>query len=100
MTGPRELTYLVPINVLTAVNNAVAALETHGPVVTEALRQLDQATTLAWKAVSLVEATDDEWRFVKHAIGIDRGWNAAHRLVSSLDLPGQEPPADVTPNGP
>jgi hypothetical protein len=50
--------------------------------------------------VSLVEATDDEWRFVKHAIGIDRGWNAAHRLVSSLDLPGQEPPADVPPNGP
>jgi hypothetical protein len=100
MTEPRELTYLVPIDVLTAVNNAVAALETHGPVITEALRQLDQATTLAWKAVSLVEATDDEWRFVKHAIGIDRGWNAAYRLVSSLDLPGQEPPADVTPNGP
>ena len=100
MSEPRELTYLVPIDVLAAVNNAVAALETHGPVVTEALRQLDQATTLAWQAVSLVEATDDEWRFVKHAIGIDRGWNAAYRLVSTLDVPGQEPPADVTPDGP
>jgi hypothetical protein len=100
MTGPRELTYLVPVDVLAAVEHAVAALETHGPVVTEALRQLDRATTLAWKAVNLVEAADDEWRFVKHAIGIDRGWDAAYRLVSSLDLPGQEPPADVTPDGP
>jgi hypothetical protein len=50
--------------------------------------------------VSLAEATDDEWRFVKRAIGIDRGWDAAYRLVSSLDLPGQEPPADVPPDGP
>jgi hypothetical protein len=50
------------------------------------------STTLAWKAVNLVEATDDEWQFVKHAIGIDRGWDAAYRLVSTLDLPGQEPP--------
>jgi hypothetical protein len=100
MSGPRELTYLVPVDVLAAVNNAVATLETHGPVVTEALRQLDRATTMAWKAVSLVEATDDEWRFVKRAIGIDRGWDAAYRLVSSLDLPGQEPPSDVPPDGP
>ena len=100
MTGPRELTYLVPIDVLAAVNNAVATLETHGPVVTEALRQLDRATTLAWQAVNLVQATDDEWRFVKHAIGIDRGWNAAYQLVSTLDVPGQEPPADEPPDGP
>ena len=100
MTGPRELTYLVPVDVLAAVENAVVALETQGPVVTEALRQLDRATTLAWKAVNLVQATDDEWRFVKHAIGIDRGWNAAYQLVSTLDLPGQEPPTDVTPDGP
>ena len=28
MTGPRELTYLVPVDVLAAVENAVAALET------------------------------------------------------------------------
>ena len=88
MTGPRELTYLVPVDVLTEVQHAVAMLERHGPLVTEALRRLDRATTLAWKAVSLVEATDDEWRFVKHAIGIDRGWDAAYRLVSTLDVPG------------
>ena len=100
MTEPRELTYLVPVDVLAEVNNAVAALETHGPVVTEALRQLDRATTLAWKAVSVVEVTDDEWRFVKLAIGIDRGWNAAYQLVSTLDLPGQGPPTDVTSDGP
>ena len=36
---------------------------------------------------------------VEHAIGIDRGWNAAYQLVSTLDLPG-EPPADLTPDGP
>ncbi|HKQ01323.1 MAG TPA: hypothetical protein VJ735_13425 [Actinomycetes bacterium] len=88
MTGPRELTYLVPADVLAEVENAVAALESLGPLVTEALRQLDRATTLAWKAVNLVEATDDEWRFVKRAIGIDRGWNAAYQLVSTLDPPG------------
>jgi hypothetical protein len=54
MTVPRELTYLVPADVLAAVENAVAALETHGPVVSKALRQLARATTLAWKAVNLV----------------------------------------------
>ena len=75
-------------------------LETYGPAVTEALRQLDRATTLTWKAVNLVKVTDEEWQFVKRAIGIDRGWDAAYRLVSTLDLPGQEPPAYVTPDGP
>jgi hypothetical protein len=100
MTEPRELTYLVPVQVLAEEQNAVAMLERHGPLVTEALRQLDRATTMAWKAVNPVEATDDEWRFVKHAIGIDRGWNAAYQLVSSLDVPGQESPADATPDGP
>jgi hypothetical protein len=47
------------------VNTAVAVLETYGPAVTEALRQLDQATTVAWKAMSLVEVTDEEWQLVK-----------------------------------
>ena len=100
MTEPQKLTDLVPVEVLTAVDTAIAALEIQGPAITEALRQLDRATTLAWKAVSLVEATDDEWQFVKYAIGIDRGWDAAYRLVSTLDLPGQEPPTYVTPDGP
>ena len=36
--------------------------------------------------------------WVKRAIGIDRGWDAAYRLVSTLDLPG--PPADISPDGP
>ena len=60
MTEPRELTYLVPVDVLAEVEHAVATLERHGPLVTEALRRLDRATTLAWKAVNLVQATDDE----------------------------------------
>ena len=99
MTEPRDVTYLVPADVLAEVNAAVTVLETYGPAVTEALRKLDRATTVAWKAVSLVEVTDDEWQLVKRAIGIDRGWEAAYRLVSSLDLPG--PPANnLAPDGP
>ena len=99
MTEPRDVSYLVPADVLAEVNAAVTVLETYGPAVTEALRQLDRATTVAWKAVSLVEVTDDEWQLVKRAIGIDRGWEAAYRLVSSLDLPG--PPANnLAPDGP
>ena len=98
MTEPRELSYLVPAEVLAEVNTAVTVLETYGPAVTEALRQLDRATTVAWRAVNLVEVTDDEWQLVKRAIGIDRGWDAAYRLVSTLDLPG--PPADIPPDGP
>ena len=42
--------------------------------------------------MNLVEVTDEEWQPVKRAIGIDRGWKAAYRLVSTLDLPG--PPAN------
>jgi hypothetical protein len=72
-------------------------LETYGPAVTEALRQLDRATTVAWRAVHLAEVTDDEWQLVSHAIGIGRGWEAAYRLVSTRDLPGQEIPANLTP---
>jgi hypothetical protein len=98
MTEPRELNYLVPVEVLAEVNTAVTVLETYGPAVTEALRQLDRATTVAWKAVSLAEVTDEEWQLVKRAIGIDRGWEAAYRLVSTLDLPG--PPANIAPDGP
>ena len=99
MTEPRDVTYLVPADVLAEVNAAVTVLETYGPAVTEALRQLDRATTVAWKAVSLVEVTDEEWQLVKRAIGIDRGWEAAYRLVSSLALPG--PPANnLAPDGP
>jgi hypothetical protein len=92
MTEPCELSYLVPVDVLAEVNTAVTVLETYGPVITEALRQLDRATTVAWKAVNLAEVTDDEWQLVKHAIGIDRGWDPAYRLVSSLDLAGQDIP--------
>jgi hypothetical protein len=85
--------------VLAEVNTAVTVLETYGPAVTEALRQLDRATTVAWKAVNLVEVTDEEWQLVKRAVGIDRGWEAAYRLVSTLDLPGL-PTNNITPDGP
>jgi hypothetical protein len=53
---------------------------------------------VAWKAVNLVQVTDEEWQLVKRAIGIDRGWEAAYRLVSALDLPG--PRANIPPDGP
>ena len=98
MPEPRDVTYLVPADVLAEVNTAVTVLENYGPAVTEALRQLDRATTVAWKAVNLVKVTDDEWQLVKRTIGIDRGWDAAYRLVSALDLPG--PPAGIPPDGP
>jgi hypothetical protein len=100
MTEPRDYTDLVPADVRDQVATAVRLLETHGPVVTEALRQLDRATTVAWNAVNLLGVTDEEWQLVKRAVGIDRGWEAAYRLVSTLDLPGQEPPPDVTPDSP
>ena len=83
----------VPVDVRAEVNTAVAVFETQGPVVTEALRRLDRANTVAWKAVNLVEVTDEEWQLVEHTIGIERGWNTAYRLVSTLDLPGQDHPA-------
>jgi Mn-dependent DtxR family transcriptional regulator len=98
MTEPRELTYLVPVDVRAEVNTAVAVLEIQGAAVTEALRQLDRATMVAWKAVNMVDVTDEEWQLVKRAIGIERGWDAAYRLVSTLDLPGM--PANGTPAGP
>ena len=95
MTEPRELSHLVPaVDVLAEVNTAVTVLGTYGPAVTETLRQLDRATTVAWKAVNLAEVTDDEWQLVKHAIGIDRGWDGAYRLVSSLHLAGQDTQPD------
>jgi hypothetical protein len=89
MTEPRDLTDLVPNHVRADLVVAVAVLEQHGPAVTQALRQLDQATTAAWQALSPVEPTDDELRLVERATGIDRGWDAAYRLVSTLDPPGQ-----------
>jgi hypothetical protein len=58
MPEPRELTYLVPVDVLAEVNTAVAVLEIQGPAVTEALRQLDRATTVGWEAVIMVEVTE------------------------------------------
>ena len=51
MTEPQRLTDLVPVDVLTEVNTAIAVLEIQGPAITDALRQLDRATTMAWKAM-------------------------------------------------
>jgi hypothetical protein len=94
MTEPRDLTDLVPNHVRADLAVAVAVLEQHGSAVTDALRQLDQATTAARQALQPLEPTEDEWRLVEHAIGMDRGWDAAYRLVSTLDPPGQgHPPA-------
>ena len=94
MSEPRDLTDLVPNEVRAELAVAVAVLEQHGPAVSEALRQLDQATTAAREALDPVHPTQDEWRLVERTTGIDRGWDAAHRLVSTLDPPGQgRPPA-------
>ena len=100
MTEPQKLTDLVPVEVLTAVHIAIAALEIQGPAITEALQRLDRATTMAWKAISMLGVTADEWELVKREIGINRGWDAAYQLLAAFDLPGQRPSADVTPDGP
>jgi hypothetical protein len=89
VTEPRDLTDLVPADLRLEVAAAVAALELHGPAVTKALQRLDQATTAARNAVNPVDPTEDEWRLVERTLGIDRGWEAAYRLVSTLDPPGQ-----------
>ena len=60
MTKPRGLTDMVPDHVRADLAVAVAVLEQHGPVVTDALRQLDQATTVARQALSPVGPTEDE----------------------------------------
>jgi hypothetical protein len=60
MTEPRDLTDLVPNHVRADLAVAVAVLEQYGPAVTDALRQLDQATTAARQVLSPVEPTEDE----------------------------------------
>jgi hypothetical protein len=100
MTESQKLTDLVPVDVLTEVNTAIAVLEIQGPAITEALRRLDRATTMAWKAVNMLGVTDEEWELVKREIGIDRGWEAAYQLVSTFDLPGTQPSAEVAADSP
>jgi hypothetical protein len=100
MTEPQKLTDLVPVEVLTEVNAAIAVLEIQGPAISEALRQLDRATTLAWKAVNMLGVTDEEWELVKRELGIERGWDAAYELVSTFDLPRTQPPLDVAADNP
>jgi hypothetical protein len=100
MTEPQKLTDLVPVEVLTEVNAAIAVLEIQGPAISEALRQLDRATTLAWKAVNMLGVTDEEWELVKRELGIERGWDAAYELVSTFDLPRAQPSIDVTEDSP
>jgi hypothetical protein len=85
MTEPRDLTDLVPVDVRAEVNTAVTVLKTHGPAVTDALRQLERAATAAWKAVTMAEATEDEWQLIERRLGIDRGWDVAYRLLRTLD---------------
>jgi hypothetical protein len=99
MTEPQKFADLVPVDVLTEVNTAIAVLEIQSPAITEALRQLDRATTMAWKAVNMLGVSDDEWKLIKHELGIHRGWDAAYQLVSTFDLPSMQPSADVTAAG-
>ena len=96
MTEPQKLADLVPVEVLTEVTTAIAVLEIQGPAITEALRHLDRATTMARKALEMFGVTDEEWELVRREIGIERGWNAAYQLVSTFDLPRMQPSADVT----
>jgi hypothetical protein len=70
VTEPCDLSDLVPADVRVELAAVVAALELHGPAVTKALQRL-------------------EWRLVERTVGIERGWNAAYQLVSTLDPPGQ-----------
>lgn len=100
MTAPQKPADLVPVEVLTEVKTAIAVLEIQGPAIAQALRQLDRATTMAWKAVNMLGLTDEEWGLVKREIGIERGWDAAYQLVSTFDLPSMRPSADVTAAGP
>ena len=100
MTESQKLTDLVPVDVLTEVNTAIAVLDIQGPAIAEALRQLDRATTMAWKASRMHGVTDEEWELVKREIGIERGWNAAYQLVSSFDLPTMQPSVEVTADSP
>ena len=89
MTEPRDLTDLVPADVRTELAAAIAALELHGPAVTNALRRLDQATTAAWNAVHPVDPTEDEWRLVERTVG-DQPWlECGLPAVSTLEPPGQ-----------
>ena len=99
MTERPKLAELVPVEVLTEVTTVIAVREIQGPAIAEALRQLDRATTMAWKAVNMLGVTDEEWALVKRELGIERGWEAAYQLVSTLDLPSLQPSADVTADG-
>jgi hypothetical protein len=79
----------VPADVRTELAAAVAALELHGPAVTNALRRLDQATTAAWNAVNRVDPTEDEWRLVERRSGSTVVGMPAYQLVSTLDRLGR-----------
>jgi hypothetical protein len=88
-TEPPDLTDLVPADVRTELAAAVAALELHGPAVTNALRRLDRATTAAWNAVNPVDPTEDEWRLVERRSGSTVVGMPAYQLVSTLDRLGR-----------
>ena len=92
MTEPRDLTDLVPVDVRAEANTAIAVLETNGPAVTEALRQLERATTAAWKAVNMAETTEDEWQLVERRLGID----AAGMWPTGCSAPSVTVPLAVT----
>src|ERR671919_3982 len=81
MTEPQKLTDLVPVEVLTDVNSAIAVLEIQGPAITEALRQLDRGDDDGVEGREHARGDRGEWELVKREIGIERGWDAAYQLV-------------------
>jgi hypothetical protein len=94
---PRDLTDLVPADVRTELAAVVAALELHGPAVTNALRRLDRTTTAAWN-VNPADPTEDEWRLVER--GRYRPWLECGLSAGLHPRPARAGPlTNLTPDG-
>jgi hypothetical protein len=93
VTQTRELTDvvpdLVPADLLTEVNTAIAVLGIQGPAIAEALRQLDRVTTMAWKAAKLHGVTDEQWELVKRASASTVAGGGCPGVIARATLPGR-----------
>jgi site-specific recombinase XerD len=98
---PAGLAALVPVDVADQLAAATATLERLGPEIARAVETLQKATTAAWlhamgcsraeDLARLDEAalpTDEQWEQAERALGIDRGWAAAHRLAGAMAKAG------------
>jgi hypothetical protein len=92
MTEPRELSYLVPVDALAEVNTAVTMLGNPRSGGHRGAAAAGSGDHGGLEGREPGQGHRRRRRLVKHAIGIDRGWDAAYRLVASLDLPGQDIP--------